>query len=232
MKKKRKGSRWYKMSEKAYTENQKLLISLAERNNSAKLLDVGCNDGNFTLEVARYIGTSEIYGIEINEDCAKEAQNKGIKVKICDVNKEFPFENDYFDVVISHQVLEHLLNTDNFFSEIHRVLKPKGYAVISTSNLSSLHSIFFILLGMQPTILHPSEIQVGNFLYGNKTPGHIKAFNVSALKDLSRYHNFDVEKIVGSGIYMLPKVISRILCRLTPRYALRLIIKIRTKKGV
>lgn len=192
-------SRWYKLTAKSYNENQKLFISLIEKNSNAKLLDIGCNDGSFTLEMARHIVTSEIYGIEIDENNAQKAQNKGVNVKICDANEKFPFENDTFDVVISHEVLEHLLDTDNFFSEIHRVLKPKGYAVISTTNLSSLHNILFILLGMQPPALHLSEIQVGNFLYGTETHGHIKAFNVSALKDLSRYHNFDVEKICGGG---------------------------------
>ena len=222
--------RWYKMADKSYKENQELFISLVEKNSNAKLLDIGCNDGSFTLDVAHHIGTSEIYGIEIDENNVQKARNNGVKVTICDANEKVPFENNTFDVVISHEVLEHLLDTDNFFSEIHRVLKPKGYAVISTTNLSSLHNIFFILLGMQPPALHLSKIQVGNFLYGTETHGHIKAFNVSALKDLSRHHNFDVEKICGEGMYGLPKVVQRILCRLTPRYAIRLIIKIRSNK--
>lgn len=40
-----------------------------------------------------------------------------------------------FDVVISFQVIEHLKDDHGFLSEIHRVLRPGGKALISTPNI-------------------------------------------------------------------------------------------------
>ena len=224
-------TRYFGIATKNYRYNQRLFLTLLEKNEKAAMLDIGCNDGKFTKKAADYVGTSKVYAIEIDKNSAKEAVRHGINVEVGDANKKFPYADNSFDIVISHQVLEHLINTDNFFSEIHRVCRPGGYAVISTSNLSALHNIFLILLGMQPTAVNLSEIQVGNFLFGTKAAGHIKAFNVSALKDLAKYHHFRVDKILGSGIYPLPIALSKILCKITPRYSLRLIMLIKPIKG-
>ncbi len=40
-----------------------------------------------------------------------------------------PYENETFDVVVSTSVLEHAQNKREFFSEIHRVLKPGGISM-------------------------------------------------------------------------------------------------------
>lgn len=135
-------------SYKFYKENQKLFLEFfIKGSENTKLLDLGCSDGKFTKEIAKSIGTDKIYGIEMNKASAKKSKGMGIIVKSSDLNKKFPFPDESFDVVSGNQVLEHLWNTDNFFREVNRVLKNGGYAIISTPNLSSFHSIFFILLG-------------------------------------------------------------------------------------
>lgn len=44
-------------------------------------------------------------------------------------------EDNYFDTVITFQVIEHIKNDKLFLEEIHRVLKPGGRAVITTPNI-------------------------------------------------------------------------------------------------
>ncbi len=44
------------------------------------------------------------------------------------------FEVDQFDTIISFQVIEHIKNDREFLSEIYRVLKPGGHAIITTPN--------------------------------------------------------------------------------------------------
>lgn len=49
-----------------------------------------------------------------------------------------PFENlpdNYFDTVITFQVIEHIKNDKLFLEEIHRVLKPGSQAIITTPNI-------------------------------------------------------------------------------------------------
>ena len=50
------------------------------------------------------------------------------KVKL-DVH-EMPFENNQFDVVFCNHVLEHVADDRKAMSEIHRVLKPGGFAIL------------------------------------------------------------------------------------------------------
>jgi ubiquinone/menaquinone biosynthesis C-methylase UbiE len=218
---------FYGLAAKYYAYNQNVLLSLLEKEKGSKLLDVGCNDGYFTLKAAELIETKNLYGIDLNRNALEKASSKGIETKYHDVNTRFPFEDSYFDEVISNQVLEHVIDTDNFFRETYRVLKKGGYAVISTPNISSFHNLAFLNLGMQPPGLHVSEIQVGNPLYGTETHGHIKLFNLYSLKDLAKYHRYSVEITKGIGIYPLPISISYLLSKNLKRYCVYLTIKVR-----
>lgn len=195
-----------------------------------KLLDLGCNDGKLTVAISEIIRSDRIFGIEKNPLRAKSARKKGIIVRVSDLNDRFPFPNKSFDVISAHQILEHLWNTHNFFKETNRVLKNGGYAVISVPNLSSLHSIFFIIMGQQSPVIHLIDQQVGNFLKGikvGKGVQHIKAFNMPALIDLAEVYNFRVEKLAGFGMYFVPFFLQKYVSKLLPRYSIFLTIKIR-----
>lgn len=48
------------------------------------------------------------------------------KIDITDIN----FENDYFDFIICNHVLEHIQNDRKAMSELFRVLKPGGEAIL------------------------------------------------------------------------------------------------------
>lgn len=223
----------FEESDKFFKENQKLFLKFClQQNNNAMLLDLGCSDGEFTKRIAAVVGTGRIYGIEIDKNAAEKAKEKGIIVENADLNFRFPFSNEVFDVVSANQTLEHVWNTDNFFREINRVLKTGGYAVISTPNLSSLHSIFFILLGRQTPVIHLIDKQVGNFLRGIETYGHYKAFNIPALRDLANYYGFEVETIKGYGFYFLPLSVQELLGKILGRYAIYLTMRIKKTRNL
>ncbi len=220
-------SGFFPLASRYYMENQDKMLSLLEGDRNAEVLDIGCNDGSFTLRVGATIGSEKLHGMDIDGAMMEKVRGKGIKAIVHDANTEFPYEDRFFDVVISNQVLEHLYNTDGFFSEVYRVLRLGGYAVISTANLSSFHNLAFMNLGMTPPGYHVSKVQVGNFLYGMKTHGHVKLFTSTALRDLARYHGFKVEKLMGCGIYPFPRRISNFLCMIFTRYSTYLTIKLR-----
>ena len=133
----------------AGNHNNKNIIDLLQVNNRATFCDLGCDDGSWTEELIKKIGTRDIYGIEIVDSRRKLAEERGIKAKTGDLNEEFPFEDDFFDVIHSNQTIEHLYDTTNFIKEIKRTLKPGGYAIVSTENASSWHNIFALMLGWQ-----------------------------------------------------------------------------------
>lgn len=56
---------------------------------------------------------------------------------------------------------------------------------------------------------------------------NVRVFTYRGLADLFEYYGFSVEKVVGSGYFMLPSTVSRFFSFIDPRHSNRLIIKAR-----
>lgn len=123
---------------------------LLEPDPRAVLLDCGCNNGLYSLALARALGTSHVYGLELNRGLANEAEVNGVRVLRGDVNHSIPLGSNAVSVVTAFNILEHLVETERFITEVYRVLAPGGYAIINTPNLASWHNIAALLLGIQP----------------------------------------------------------------------------------
>lgn len=54
-----------------------------------------------------------------------------IKISQCNL----PFENDFFDLVVSYETIEHISENDKFIRELTRVLKPEGTMIITCPNI-------------------------------------------------------------------------------------------------
>ena len=54
---------------------------------------------------------------------------------------QLPFSNHSFDLIIIQDVIEHLSNTADFYSEVKRILKTNGYIYLSTPNKLSIFNI-------------------------------------------------------------------------------------------
>jgi pseudaminic acid biosynthesis-associated methylase len=102
---------------------------LGKPNPSARLLEVGANIGN-QLSLLRTDGwMGELYGIEINRSAIGWAHENRPELDIVYGSAmEFPFRQDWFDVVIISGVLIHIApeHLSCVFSEVARVLKPDG----------------------------------------------------------------------------------------------------------
>jgi len=195
------------------------------------LLDLGCNDGAFTRQLADRVGAAEVHGVEFVDALAGEARARGVDVIAHDLNEPLPYQDGSFDVVHSNQVIEHLVRTDTFVREIRRVLRPTGYALLSTNNLASWHNLFSLALGMQPMPCHVSdEIVLGNRLdprRGEEHPEkgftHLRVFSYQALRELLELHRFRVEQLLTSGYYPFPPRVADVLCRIDRRHGAFLI---------
>lgn len=181
-----------------------------------KVLDAGCGDGAMLLELKKINPGIEIYGTDISEKALRFAQEKGIKTKISDLNFQIPFDNNFFNFVIAHELIEHLVDPDNFLEECGRVLEKEGYLIITTPNLVSWYHRPLFLFGFHPLF---SELSTRNRKVGtgflkkiikNEQPvGHIRIFTVRALKDLLQLYGFEIVKVKGSPIpFNFPKIVS------------------------
>lgn len=217
---------FHRIAQREYVENIEVIRKMLQGIHGRSLLDIGCHDGSFVTEIGALCRATDIHGIDIDPTLVLKARSRGISAEIHDANQLFPFSDNAFDIIISNQVMEHIVNVDNFFREVYRILKPGGHAIISTPNMSSTHNIAFIVLGMQPPGINVVDVQLGNFLRGTKAEGHIRLYNVSIIKDFAAYYGFVLEQLVGSGLYLMPSLLSRWWNRLTPRYAIYLTFKI------
>lgn len=220
------------------------IFKLLEENPEAIFLDCGCDEGDFTIEIANRIKAKKIYGIDIIKERYIKAKKKGIIVKSSNLNDPFPFENESIDVLHANQVIEHLWNLDNFARESYRILRPNGYAIISTENLASWHNIFSLLLGFQPfSLTNISQLKsIGNpfalHISDKKEEGkrHLKPFAhlvvpaYQGFRGLFKAHHFIVEKTIGAGYYPFPKYLSKILSKIDKRHTCFLTIKVRKEQ--
>jgi SAM-dependent methyltransferase len=213
--------------------NIKRIIKLLDSKPNQKMLDIGCGEGITTLKIVSALKIKTCIGLDINESALITLRKRGINAIKCDLNKRIPIKEKSFDFIFSNQVIEHLIKIDSFLDEIHRLLKPGGYLIISTDNLSSWHNILSLIFGMQPFSDNiSSEVCIGNKFSihrGSKsTPyGHIKLFSPLALKEILELHHFKVEIMIGIGFYPFKGIISKFLERIDPYHARFITIKAR-----
>jgi methionine biosynthesis protein MetW len=206
-------------------ENRRVILETLEPRPGGVLLDLGCADGEVTARIARGTQVARIVGVELIDRLADAARARGIEVVSADLNARLPFDDASFDVIHSNQVIEHLANTDNFLREIRRLLKPDGYAVVSTNNLASWHNVVSLVMGWQPPPCHPSdELIVGNpagvmeGATGARGQMHLRIYTGRALAGVARHHGLRADVVRTAGYYPLPVRAARILTRLDPRH--------------
>jgi len=161
-----------------------------------RVLDLGCYDG--TLGQMLIEKGNEVYGIEVNEEAADIAKDRGLKVRIQDIQSGFDFEDDFFDVVVAAEIIEHLLDTDFLIDEIKRILKPNGDLVISTPNVSSLGKRILLLFGKNPYF----EASYG--FPPEAHAGHIRFFTKGLLLDFLIYKGFEILKFESDAVNFTP----------------------------
>lgn len=228
-------TKWY---DKITESRKQAFLSLFESSGSV-LLGCGCTEGALTLKVAKRVRAKKLVGIDLDDTSLSFARKKGIDTIKSDLNFGFPLKDASVDIVSADQVIEHLTNVDNFTKEIHRVLKPEGYAVICTENLSSWHNIFALLLGKQAfSQCISSKFHVGNpFSPHYKKPitstssQHIHIFTIQGLIDIFEIYGFKVEKVRGIGYFLFPPSIGKFFERIDPIHAYFLAIKIRKPRS-
>jgi len=107
------------------------------KKNVKRVLDVGCGTGGILYMIKDFFpkGT-EIYGVDKSAEaiqiCKKRANHDKLKfnLKVGDAEK-VPYKDNYFDLIIASDILEHVPDDKKAASEIHRVLKKGGYAFIT-----------------------------------------------------------------------------------------------------
>ncbi|WFD45021.1 hypothetical protein MPSI1_003697 [Malassezia psittaci] len=109
-------------------------------NSEQQLLDIGSGAGTITCGLAKYV--NRVTALEVNEQAIdltrKEADRQSVSLDyvVGDIHS-LPFDDNTFDVVHAHQVLQHIDNQATAMKEMRRVTKPGGIVACRESIYSA-----------------------------------------------------------------------------------------------
>jgi len=106
--------------------------------NQISILDYGCGDGKLFPNLVRLgIPADSIHGIEVSNARIERCKSIGFQnVQYLPLNQKLPYPDHSFDIINYLEVIEHVpaSEIDFYLSEMARVLKPGGAAIITTPN--------------------------------------------------------------------------------------------------
>ncbi len=97
----------------------------------ARILDVGCGLGLYVRQFRSH--SPDVWGVDIDADKVAEASRNLPNIRQAPA-EALPFADGSFDVLLLHEVLEHVDDDRRAVAEAHRVLRAGGRMVIYAPN--------------------------------------------------------------------------------------------------
>jgi SAM-dependent methyltransferase len=163
---------------------------------SARVLVDGCGVGMYVRALRQF--TPFVVGLDIEPERVAQSYSHSHLVNLA-AGEYLPYPSHYFDLLLSHEVIEHVQNDALTVAEMIRVLKPGGRAIIFCPNrlyLFETHGHYWqgrYYFGNTPLI---------NYLpnrWRNKLAPHVRAYTSADLKRLVA--NLPVTIITQTQIY-------------------------------
>ena len=126
-----------------YVHNSHLMkklkdLGIQKFSNGMKLLEIGYSSGGYSLFAFDKLGfechgVDNYYGSKSPNDSLphfiKNQIKNSVRFSIGDICKTTPYPDNYFDIVFSASVLEHITDIPAAFNEMRRIVKPNGTLV-------------------------------------------------------------------------------------------------------
>lgn len=111
------------------------MLNLAKINEKDRVIDIGCGEGFLLKEIKN---VAELVGTDISKTAlnrAKEILTSRPEIKLVKADAQrMPISDDYFDVILCSEMLEHVPYPKIVLKEFYRILKKTGNFVISIPN--------------------------------------------------------------------------------------------------
>jgi len=162
-------------------------------------LDLGCGNGRY-FSLCR-LKDIEYFGIDNAENLIKEAKKNypQAKFQVADALK-IPFPDNYFDKVYSIAVFHQIPSKNyrlQFLKEIKRVLKKRGWAILTVWKFYRLKDWFLLIKYTILKLLGKSKLDFKDFFepWGRKTKRYYHWFSKRELIKLVKGAGFIIKDI-------------------------------------
>lgn len=134
------------------------------------ILDIGCARGDWLSYLQGHDPSVELYGVDA---FSPGVTNQSIKFFRCALpDAELP--ENYFGLITSWAVLEHVHTPDAYFKVVSRLLSSGGKFVFLVTNSESIY---------------------GRYAYKEDIPRHLFHFNARSLEQYAKKHGLKLDKI-------------------------------------
>jgi ubiquinone/menaquinone biosynthesis C-methylase UbiE len=160
---------------------QKRLIKKLDLREGQNVLDIGCGTGWAVFHMADIIKEEgRAYGIDLSSkmiEMAKMKSSNYTNVYFFKVPaRRLPFEENYFDLMISTNAFHHFSEPKKVLEEVYRVLVPGG-------------KIFIVDLTADSFIMRMVDKRIKKM-----DPGHVKFYSTKEFQELFEQSNLKHEK--------------------------------------
>jgi len=172
-------------SELAYFDMMRLEMVQFLPNEYSKILEIGCNVGNFRQFCSK---SCEYWGVEPFEKAAEIAKTKLDKVLVGLYNEvENQIPDDYFDLIIANDVIEHIEQSWDFLQSLKKKMTENASLVLSTPNVR--------YYGNLKELLYEKDWRYKDS--GILDITHLRFFTEKSMIRLLNENGFEIEKIQG-----------------------------------
>ena len=134
------------------TDNQRpwygKALSLLPDCRNFSVIELGSGAGEFARLIEPRV--KKITCVDLSAVYVKKLKQAGFEAVRTDFNQNLPFSSRIFSLAISLEVIEHIVEAELFLKEAGRILKPKGYFLLSTPNIAWWGYRLMALLGRPP----------------------------------------------------------------------------------
>jgi SAM-dependent methyltransferase len=177
--------RWFK-------ERHRVFPAVFENRNHKRVIDLSAGVGCAAKRI-KELYNAEIICNDIAPTCLKVLNQLGLKTvsfNIDDPETHFPFDDAYFDAVISLATIEHLLYPDHLLNETRRILAPGGFFYICAPNYAAPEYMMKLLfLGRSFHEPLGSEEEKYEFY------AHVRYYTYKTLRDFVSSFGFSLDTV-------------------------------------
>ena len=153
-----------------HRHNRKIIVDLVRSLGVTSILDAGCGNGTNLEAIQQQIGMTDVTGIDLSENALAIARRR-VRGEFKAVNLETEKLDRTFDVVLTSQVIEHVIDDNGFLAKLHEM--TGRYVIVAT------------LQGR----MRKSEAHIG----------HVRNYTRGGLEGQMRRAGFKIERVIEWG---------------------------------